>query len=301
MKSLQLATPLLAASALMPAASWAAPVLGPQLSYFSVLGASAVTNTGNTYLSGNLGVSNTSAVAGITGFFGTLANDGPGHVGAGVQQGNVVSVTADHQLSIAMTSLGLMGPGIALGADLTGRTLTPGVYTVDTAASNLAGTLTLDGGGSANAYWVFQMPSTLITSPGAMVNVIHTGSGAGVFWNVGSSATLASGSVFEGNILAGSSITFNDRVSLRCGRALAHAGAVTLINDTIDSNDCAQSGAKGSAGLSGGLTMLASGGVPTPWPFGAASPMPEPASISLFAGGLGAIVFFGRRRRRSAS
>ena len=54
----------------------------------------------------------------------------------------------------------------------------------------MSGALTLDGLGNANAAWVFQLPSTLITSPNSVVNVINTGTGAGVFWDVGSSVTL---------------------------------------------------------------------------------------------------------------
>jgi len=46
------------------------------------------------------------------------------------------------------------------------------------------------------------MPSTLITSPDSVVDVINTGSGAGLFWNVGSSATIDVYTTFLGNILA---------------------------------------------------------------------------------------------------
>lgn len=180
MKTIQISVSLLIALALMPETSWALPVLGPQLSSFAVLGASAVTNTGNSHIVGNLGVSNNPSLSGLTGFFGSLANDGPGTITGSVQQGSALTLIADHQLSIAMNSLGLMGPGISVGTDLSGMTLTPGVYTVGAAASNLTGTLTLDGGGNANAYWVFQMPSTLITSTGSNVDIINTGAGAGV-------------------------------------------------------------------------------------------------------------------------
>jgi hypothetical protein len=268
--------------------------LGPELKSFAVLGAAAVTNTGNTQLLGNLGVSNKASISGITGFFGTLANDGPGTASGSVQQGDAFALAADIQLAIAKASLALMGPGTSLGANLGSMTLSPGVYTVDAAASNLNGVLTLDGGGNANAYWVFQLASTLITSVGSSVSVINAGSGAGVFWNVGSSATLDSGSTFVGNILASASITFNDHVTLSCGRALAHTGAVTLINDTINATDCAGSGAAGSAGLSGGLTMPEMGGMPTPLPMAA---VPEPAEFSLLVAGLAVLMVFRKRGR----
>lgn len=259
MNAIKLTLPFLVALACVPSAGWATPVLGSDLSRFAVLGAAAVTNTGPTTLAGNLGVSNNSSASGITGFFGTLANEGPGTVTGTVHQGDAFAISADGQLVNAMSSLAGMGPGASLGSALGGLTLAPGVYTVSAGVSNLTGTLTLDGGGNANAYWVFQMPTTLITSPGSFVDVINTGSGAGVYWNVGSSATLDSGTTFAGNILASASISMNSGVTLSCGRALAHTGAVTLIADAINASHCTGTGGQGSAGLSGGLTLLDNG------------------------------------------
>ena len=70
-----------------------------------------------------------------------------------------------------------------------------------------------------------------------------------MFWQVGSSATLGSGSVFRGNIMALASITVNNGVTIH-GRALARTGAVTLINDRFSSITCAQPPAGG-----GGTTV----------------------------------------------
>ena len=162
--------------------------------------------------------------------------------------------------------------------------------------SNLTGTLTLDGGGNANAFWVFQMPTTLITSPGSFVDVINTGSGAGVYWNVGSSATLDTSTTFAGNILASTSIAMNSGVTLSCGRALAHTGAVTLIGDTINSTNCAGTRGQGSAGLSGGLTILDSG-VVAPLPYAPIAAVPEPATYALLLAGFGVVGSVVRRKR----
>ena len=300
MNPIKLIAPLLVALAYSPSEGWAVPVLGSQLSSFSVLGASAVTNTGATILTGNLGVSNNSSATGITGFFGTLANDGPGIVIGSVHQGDAFAITADGQLVSAMTGLGLMGAGTSLGSDLGGLTVAPGIYTVSAGASNLTGTLTLDGGGNANAYWVFQLPSTLITSSGSFVNVINTGAGAGVYWNVGSSATLGSGTTFAGNILASTSISMNAGATLSCGRALAHTGAVTLIADSVNSTDCIGTGGLGSQGLSGGLTVLDSGAI-VPLPFAAVPAVPEPGTYALMLAGLGMLGFAARRNTRRNS
>jgi hypothetical protein len=126
-----------------------------------------------------------------------------------IHANDAVSISAQSQLATAKTELGSLGAGTLLPVNLAGLTLSPGVYTVPAGTSNLTGTGTLNGQGNLNAFWVFQMPSTLINSPGSVVNVINTGVGAGVYWNVGSSATLDTTTSFEGNILALTSITLN--------------------------------------------------------------------------------------------
>lgn len=268
------------------ASSQAAPLLPPGLGSFAVLGASAVTNTGATILTGNLGVSNNSSITGITGFFGTLSNDGPGLASGTVHQGDAFATLADTQFTLAKSSLALMGTGTTLGADLTGLTLTPGTYTVLAGTTNLTGALTLDGGGNANAYWVFHLPSTLITSSSSFMSVINSGSGAGVYWDVGSSATLGASSTFVGNILASASITMGSGVTIGCGRALAHTGAVTMISDTVNAGDCGGSIVAGSKGLSGGLDVAEAGGVPMALVFCPVAAVPEPESYALLLAGL---------------
>jgi hypothetical protein len=213
-----------------------------------------------------------------------------------VYQGNAFATLANSQLTVVKSSLALMGVGTTLSADLTGLTLTPGTYTVPAGTSNLTGALTLDGGGNANAYWLFQLPSTLITSSSSFVNVINTGSGAGVFWNVGSSATLGESTSFEGNILASASITMNSGVTIGCGRALANTGAITMIGDTVNAGDC-NSAAAGSSGLSGGLHVDEISGRPEALDFSPVSTVPEPESYAMLMAGLGLIGAVVKRRK----
>jgi len=113
------------------------------------------------------------------------------------------------------------------GQDLGGLTLAPGVYCFDTSAQ-LTGMLTLTGAGP----WVFQMGSTLTTASNS--SVVNSGSGpdTDVFWAVGSSATLGTGTEFTGNILAVASITLTAGASVS-GRAIALNGAVTMDTNNV--------------------------------------------------------------------
>jgi hypothetical protein len=233
MNAIKFALPLFVALAYGPAQGLAqSPILGTELGSFSTLGASTVTNTGATTLGGNLGVGPGSAITGTA----TITVNGTNAATIGnpsVHQADAFTVLSQSQLASARTTLGLLGPGTLAPVNLVGLTLFPGVYTVPAGVSNLTGTLTLDGRGNANALWVFQMSSTLITSPGSVVNVINTGAGAGLYWNVGSSATLDTTTSFQGNIVALANISLNTGATIGCGRALASTGAVTMDHNTI--------------------------------------------------------------------
>jgi len=208
----------------------AGPLLGDDLESFTVLGSSTVTNVPTSSIVGNVGVWSSGGANAVTGFNSSpgVAVSDPQVTDGLVHAGTAEAESAQGQLTTARNNLSSMGTGTFLGSDLTGLTLSPGVYTVPAGTTNLSGSVTLDGGGNANAAWVFQMPSTLITSPNSGVDVINTGDRAGVFWNVGSSATIDTNTSFLGNILALESITFNTEATDICGRALADVGAVTL-------------------------------------------------------------------------
>jgi hypothetical protein len=283
----------------------AGPLLGSDLASYTVLGGSAVTNVPTSTIVGNVGVWSNGGANAITGFnssSGSAVSDPQvidGTVQAGTTTGSTNAMTAELQLGTAITNLGSLGSGTTLeSADLSGLVLLPGVYTVPAGTTNLSGTLTLNGDGNANAAWVFQMPSTLITSPNSVVTVENTGAGAGVYWNVGSSATINSGTTFAGNVLALTSITMGTTATDLCGRVLAENGAVTLEQNSLSStcsSVLADSGAL-SSGLSGGLDVASNGQVSLlPYSSGSAS-VPEPGTLSLLIIGLIGIGFAVRSR-----
>jgi Ice-binding-like len=177
------------------------------------------TNTGATTIAGQLGLAPGSAVVGFP----------PGTSGA-QHIGDAVAITAKTDLTAAFTNAAAQpcpATNDKTGVNLGGQTLVPGVY-CQTTAPTLAGTLTLNGSG----IYIFQIGSTLITAPGAVVALIGGAQPCQVFWEVGSSATLDTTTTFIGTIMALTDITMNNGVTLT-GRALARNGQVALINDTI--------------------------------------------------------------------
>jgi hypothetical protein len=119
---------------------------------------------------------------------------------------------------------GVQGPNDTNG--LGGVTLTPGVYTYDSAAPWSDGNLTLNGQGNPNAQWIFQIGTALTTPADAKVLLINGASANHVFWQMGSSLTLGANNTFAGNILAYTSISLGG--GTLNGRALAINGAVTI-------------------------------------------------------------------------
>jgi type VI secretion system secreted protein VgrG len=190
-----------------------------QLSSFAVLGGSAVTNTNTpTIVNGNLGVSPGSAVTGFP----------PGIVTGGtIHAADAVAAQAQSDLTTTYVNLANEACNTDLtGQDLGGKTLTPGVYCFSTSAQ-LTGALTLDAQGNPNAVFIFKIGSTLTTASASSVLLINGGSACDVFWQVGSSATLGTGTALLGSIVALTSITLNTGASVS-GRVLARNGAVTL-------------------------------------------------------------------------
>ncbi len=197
---------------------------------FAVLGASAVTNTGPTVVTGELGISPNGSSS-VTGF-------PPGSVVGATHFADAVALSAQNDTTTAYNTLAGRACGTTISADLGGSTLTPGVY-CSGSTMGLTGALTLNAQGDPDAVFVFQLGSALTTASGASVNIINGGQACNVFWQVGSSATLGTGTSFAGNILALVSITMNTGANLS-GRALARTGAVTL--DDSDVTVCSLQG-----------------------------------------------------------
>ena len=190
---------------------------------FAVLAGSTVTSTGATALTGDLGVSPGTAVTGFP----------PGTLTGAQYKGDATSATAMADLTTAYNDAkGRTLAPVTVAGNLGGLTLPPGLYKSTSSLSISSGDLTLDAQGDANAVFIFQMASTLTTTSGRAVVLAGSAKSTNVFWQVGSSATLGTTSVFKGTIMADQSITLNTGANLD-GRALARIGAVTLAATTV--------------------------------------------------------------------
>ena len=227
---------------------------------YAVLAGSTVTNTGPSVINGNLGVSAGCAVTGFP----------PGIVHGQTNKCNAAAAHAQRDLTTAFNQgMGLSKTRDLTGQDLGGLNLTKGVYFFASSAQ-LTGVLTLTG--KPGAVFVFQIYSTLTTASNSSVIFINSLTNKPmndphIYWVVGSSATLGTGTKFAGNILALTSITLNTGASITCGSALARNGAVTMDTNAIT---------KGC----GGTTV------------------PEPGTISLMGSGLVILAGVVRRRMR---
>ncbi|MDQ6690137.1 MAG: ice-binding family protein [Gemmatimonadota bacterium] len=189
---------------------------------FGILAGSTVTCVTGGIVNADVGISPGNAITG----FGPCVVNGNQHIAD--------PVAAQAQLDLTQAYNTLMGlpcpPANVVGTvNIGGTTKASGVY-CSPSSMLVTGNLTLDGGGNANSTFVFQAGTTLTTA--GNIILINGALARNVYFVVGSSATLGVGSQWQGNVIALSSITLNDNVTLT-GRALARNGAVTLGNNNV--------------------------------------------------------------------
>lgn len=231
---------------------------------FSVLGGSTVTNTGPTTMFGDLGLSPGSSVTGAPVVLGQTHVD------------DAVAIEAKNALTTAYNDAAGRPTEGSAGTDLAGQTFTAGVRTASSSLLLSSGSVILDAQGDPNAVFIFQIGSTLITGSNTTVQLINGAQACNVFWQVGSSATLGTGTRFVGTVMAAETITANTAATVH-GRLLAQTAAVNLDTNTITQSNCAtgetetttpeETAALETAGSVGGTTgggIVTVAGSPTP-------------------------------------
>jgi len=195
---------------------------------FAILAGSTVTNTGPSSVSGgDIGLNGTAAsVTGFppgtfTGAIRTIPPDGP-----------IITQARIDLLAAFNNAAGRTTGVVTVSGDIGGQTLAPGLYK-STSTLGITGNLTLDAGGDSTKVFIFQVGSALTTLSGSQVILAGGALADHVFWQIGSSATLGTGSIFQGNILSQIAITLETGAILN-GRALTYTAAVTLDDNVVD-------------------------------------------------------------------
>lgn len=189
---------------------------------YGALASSTVTNAGNTNVTGMVGVYPGSSV---TGFYPGLATSIP----TNADSRNTAAQSDAHIAYAYLKSLAHIAN--FTGPELGNLTLFAGVYYF-AGGAHLSGNLTLDGLSQFSALFVFQSVSTFITEVGSRVILINGAQSCNVFFQVGSSATLAPSSFLKGSVVAYASIIVGHGTVVE-GSLIATGAAVTLDDNIV--------------------------------------------------------------------
>lgn len=200
------------------------PVSLSASSNLAILAGSAISNTGATVITGDIGLSPGTSVGG----FPPGILNGTLHINDAIANQAKLDLTAAYNDAAGRTSTDI----VTLSGNIGGLTLTPGLYKSTSTLAISSGDLTFDAKGNPNAVFIIQIASSLTTTSGRKVILSGSALASHIFWQVGSSATFGTTSVFKGTVLAMQSITFNTGASLD-GKALARTGAVIMAGNTV--------------------------------------------------------------------
>jgi hypothetical protein len=189
-----------------------------------ILSGSAISNTGATVVTGDMGLSPGTSVGG----FPPGILNGTLHINDGIATQAKSDLVAAYNDAAGRKSTEI----VTLSGNIGGLTLTPGLYKSTSSLAISSGDLTFDAKGNPNAVFIIQIASSLTTTSGRAVILSGGALASNIFWEVGSSATFGTTSVFKGTILAMQSITFDTGATLN-GKALARNGAVVMAGNTI--------------------------------------------------------------------
>ena len=194
-----------------------APSLGSAANFVLFSTSGAVTNTGISQLTGNVGTN----VGASTGF---------GNVNGNMHDVDAASALAATDLLSAYNALNTMAATFTLGTPLgNGDTLIPGVYLISSAAT-LNGNLVLNAQGNPAAVFIFQVQGAFSTNPSSRVVLINGAKAANVFWKTEGLVNMLPSTIMKGTIIANNAAIVMSAGDSLEGRALSTTGAVTVNN-----------------------------------------------------------------------
>lgn len=206
-------------------------------SNYVVLAGSSISNVPTSAITGNIGLS-PAAGSMITGFGSTeitgtvYTTDATGPAGSVTDAAGLTAAKGDLTIAYNEAAGRTSTDIVLLAGNIGGLTLTPGLYKSAGSLEISSGDLTFDAKGDANAVFIIQIASSFITTSGRQIILSGGALASNIFWQVGTSATLGTTSVFKGIIMADQSISVNTGAAIE-GRLLARIAAVTLNSNTV--------------------------------------------------------------------
>ena len=268
----------------------ATPLIGAELAKFSVLAGGYVSYGAGARFSNEVG-----AMSYIT--------PGAGSVSAGERVDTAGVSAALGELAAAQRALTDMGTGTVLGATMAGSlSLVPGVYSAS-ALTTAAGTvLTLDGDGVDNPFWIFNIPTYLVTGASTTIKLVNAGANASVVWNTGEYFTTGASTSFVGTVLSGAYISQGADTLFNCGNLFSASYVSMGAGSRMSSTNCLGSGlwAGSEFGMGAGLDIVhgdVQAHLAPVHESAAPGQIPEPGTIPMLLLGLGLLGVLGKARK----
>jgi hypothetical protein len=197
---------------------------------FAVMATASISSTGPVVINGNVGLAP-----------GTSQGIPPAQVNGTIHVNDPIVTQAQADLLAAFNDATSRSTNAqTLPGNMGGLTFTPGLYVNSTSVlisgAGPGNNVTLDAQGDPNAVFIFKMGSTLTTGVGSQVILAGGAKASHVFWQVDTSATIDVGSIFQGNVLAATSITINTGAAVTGSMfsgAAGGAGSATINASTV--------------------------------------------------------------------
>ena len=191
------------------------PNLGSAYNYVLFSSNGAVSNTGNSLITGNIGnnISKSTAFGNVDG----VMEDN----NQATKQCAADLLTAYNQLKATIPT---HFPSAVFGH---GDTITAGIYAINSVAS-LSGNYILNGQGDTSALFIIQIQGAFSSDANSKIILINGAKACNIFWKIEGAVKLATNTSMKGSLVVNNAAIVADAGVVLEGRALTTAGAVTV-------------------------------------------------------------------------